>query len=50
MRLAVAKPNLSEPEASDLVDYQLERHLVARESRRKALLPKDIQLGRRLLL
>ena len=50
LRSAFARPTLNEQEATDLIDYHLERNRVAHESHRKSWLHKHKQLAKKLLL
>jgi len=50
LRASFARPTLSEDEATDLIDYYLERNKVAHQSHRKSWLAKHKQLAKKLLL
>jgi SRSO17 transposase len=50
LRSAFAKPTLSEQEATDLIDYHLERNATAHDSHRKPWLAKHKQLASKVLL
>jgi SRSO17 transposase len=50
LRSSFARPTLSEDEATDIIDYHIERNRVAHDSHRKSWLRKHKRLAKKLLL
>jgi SRSO17 transposase len=50
LRSSFARPTLNEQEATDIIDYHLERNRVAHKSHRKSWLDKHKELAKELLL
>ncbi len=50
LRSAFARPTLSEDEATNLIDYHIERNRVAHDSHRKSWLAKHKKLAKKVLL